>query len=101
MSEHLPYQCWREIRRQLDIAVEDMHHIVQAKPQNKTVLEDVIQRWLSGKNENEAMLYRVSFRKIGKRGQNDIYEKNGGGKGSARDSAPARGVWGHAPPKIF
>ena len=57
VSEHLPYQCWREIGRQLDIVVEDMQHIVQAKPQDKTVLEDVIQRWLSGKNENEAMLY--------------------------------------------
>ena len=57
VSEHLPYQSWREIGRQLDIVVQDMHHIVQANPQDKTVLEDVIQRWLSGKNENEAMLY--------------------------------------------
>ena len=40
---------------------------------------------------------RVSFRKMGKGGQNNTYEKHGGGggKGSARDSAPSRGVWGH------
>ena len=25
----------------------------------------------------------------------------GGAKGSARDSAPGRGVWGHAPPENF
>ena len=47
---------------------------------------------------------RVSFRKMGKggAGQNDTYEKNGGGgKGSARDSAPAWGSWGMLPQKIF
>ena len=30
-----------------------------------------------------------------------LMKKNGGGKGSARESAPAWGVWGHAPPENF
>ena len=38
---------------------------------------------------------RVSFRKMGKGGQNNTYEINGGGggggKGSERDSVPSRG----------
>ena len=52
------------------------------------------------------ILFRVSFRKMGKGGgggggQNDSYEKNGGGgKGSARDSAPARGVGACSPRKL-
>ena len=35
---------------------------------------------------------RVSFRKMVKGGQNNTYKINGGGKGSARDSAPSRGA---------
>ena len=38
-----------------------------------------------------SIYYRVSFRKMGKGGQNNTYKINGGGKGSARDSAPSRG----------
>ena len=45
------------------------------------------------------MHVRVSFRKMGKGGQNNTLMKKmggGGGEGSARDSAPSRGAWGHA-----
>ena len=35
------------------------------------------------------------------RGGKIIVMKKMGGRRSARDSAPARGVWGHAPPENF
>ena len=49
------------------------------------------------------MVVRVSFRKMGKGGGGGkmilMKKMGGGGKGSARDSSPARGVWGRAPPE--
>ena len=48
-------------------------------------------------------MFRVSFRKMGKGGGGKIVlmKEMGGGKGSVHDSAPARGVLGHAPPENF
>ena len=46
-----------------------------------------------------ALAIRVSFRKMGKGGQNDTYEKNGGAKAVRAIARTARGVWGHAPPE--
>jgi hypothetical protein len=44
--QRVPHTRWKELGERLSLAHEDILLLTQAKPQNKQIISDVIQRWL-------------------------------------------------------
>lgn len=44
--QRVPHTQWKELGEKLSLPVEDIRLLSQAKPQDKQVLNDVVQRWL-------------------------------------------------------
>ena len=44
--QRVPHTQWKELGERLSLAVDDIRLLTQAKPQDKQIMNDIIQRWL-------------------------------------------------------